>query len=257
MLFRKLPSPLQELLPATAGKRAAQLAPIFPKLIPSRRLSKIAMAAAVLGAGMAAALSGHGMIASNNAVISTNLISLRTPIEGTVSGLPSRIGVMVARGARIAHIENLRVNDEHLVDLRERQTRIEADLKGAEANRAALINLRDELIRRLPLEASGIVAQAEMHRLRSQLEAARQEAAAQAARLAALRTEAEAATQGVLTGTTGGTDRSYSAQRADQIELELSALNKTIAALGAEAAETRSRLRPSSGGWICCAPPRS
>ncbi len=94
----------------------------------------------------------------------------------------------------------------------------------------------------LPLEASGIVAQAEMHRLRSQLEAARQEAAAQAARLAALRTEAEAAAQGVLTGTSGGTDKSDSAQRADQIEIELSALNKTIAALGAEAAETRSRL---------------
>ena len=178
------------------------------------------MAAAVLGAGLAAALSGHGMIASNNAVISTNLIFLRTPIEGTVSGLPGRAGVMVARGTRIAHVKNLRVNDEHLVDLRERQTRIEADLKGAEANRAALINLRNELVRRdaihtkvnserlrnlveeaeksmaslsikqaqaqndvdrrLPLEASGIVAHAEMHRLRSTLEAARQEEAAQA-----------------------------------------------------------------------------
>ncbi len=134
MFFRKLPSPLQELLPATAGKVASGACPGWPlsspKRIPSRRLLKIAMVTAVLGAGLAAALSGHGMIASNNAVISTNLISLRTPIEGTVSGLPSRAGVMVARGARIAHVENLRVNDEHLVDLRQWQTRIEADSKG-------------------------------------------------------------------------------------------------------------------------------
>ncbi|MGC2221634.1 MAG: hypothetical protein WA624_04320 [Methylocella sp.] len=43
------------------------------------------------------------------------------------------------------------------------------------------------------------------------LEAARQEVVTQAARLAALRTEAKAAALGVLTGNTGGTDKSYSA----------------------------------------------
>lgn len=287
MFFRKIPLPLQELLPAAAGKTAPSGASRWPPPLPlhrknSRRLLKIAIAAAILGAGAAASLSGHGRIASNNAVISTNLVSLRAPIEGIVSGLPKRVGTMVARGALIAHIEDLRINDQHLVDLREQQTRVEAELKGAEANRAALVNLQAELVRRdalhtkvngerlaslvdeaekttaalaikqaqaqndverrLPLEASGIVAKAEMHRLRSALEGARQEVAAQAARLAALRTEAEAAAQGVLTGTTGGTDKSYSAQRADQITIELSSLNKSIAALTAEASETKSRL---------------
>jgi hypothetical protein len=81
---------------------------------------------------------------------------------------------------------------------------------------------QNDVDRRLPLEASGIVAKAEMHRLRSALEAARQDAAAQAARLAALRTEAKGAAQGVLTGTTGGTDKSYSAQRAEEISIQLS-----------------------------------
>jgi multidrug resistance efflux pump len=287
MFFRKIPLPLQELLPAGAGRAAPsgerhwwQQAP--PNRKKSHRVLKIAIAAAVLGAGVAATLSGHGTIASNNAVISTNLVSLRAPIEGTVSGLPTRAGSMIARGARIARVENPRVNDERLVDLRERQIRIEADLKGAGANRAALLNLQGELVRRdaihtevnserlrnlveeaektvaslaikqeqaqndvdrrLPLEASGIVAKAEMHRLRSTLDSARQDAAAHAARLAALRTEAKAAARGVLSGTTGGTDKSYSAQRADEIEIELSSLNKSIAALTAEAVETKSRL---------------
>jgi multidrug resistance efflux pump len=178
---------------------------------------KIAIAAAILGTGIAAMFSAHGKIISNNAVIATNLVSLRTPIDGMVSELPDRAGVVVAKGALIAHIENLRVNDEHLVDLRAHQTRVEADLKAARDNRADLLSLQSDLIRRdeihikvngerlaslvneagkahaaltakeaqaqndvdrhVPLEASGIVSKAEMHRLRSVL-GARQDVAA-------------------------------------------------------------------------------
>lgn len=286
MFFRKIPLPLLELLPAIVGKSApsgtAQWLPSRPPKRKSHRVLKIAIAAGIAAAGGGAMLSGHGKILSNNAVISTNFVSLRTPIEGIVSGLPNRVGSMVARGALIAHIENPRVNDEHLVDLREHQTRIAADFKAAEANRAALLNLQTDLVRRdaihikvnserlasvveeaekvmaaltvkqsqaqndvdrrLPLEASGIVTKVEMHRLRSTLEAARQEVAAQAARLAALRTEAKAAAQGVLTGNTGGTDKSYSAQRADEIAIEVATLNKTMSTLTAEANETKARL---------------
>jgi hypothetical protein len=57
-----------------------------------------------------------------------------------------------------------------------------------------------------------------------------------------LRIEAKAAAQGVLTGNTGGTDKSYSAQRADEIAIEVSTLNKTVSTLAAEASETKSRL---------------
>jgi multidrug resistance efflux pump len=278
MFFRKISLPLQELMPATMGRAASAGArgwwpPPLPKPIRPRRILTFAIAAGVLAAGGGAMLSGHGKIPSTNAVISTNLISLRTPIEGTVTGLPNRVGSMVTRGALIAHIENPRVNDEHLVDLRAHLLRAVAELKSAEANRAALLKLQADLVRRdavhtkvnserlaslvdeadkvmaaltakqaqaqndvdrrLPLEASGIVAKAEMHRLRSTLEAAR---------LAALRTEAKAAAQGVLTGNTGGTDKSYSAQRADEIAIELSTLDKTVATLNAEVSETKSRL---------------
>jgi multidrug resistance efflux pump len=178
---------------------------------------KIAIAAAILGTGIAAMFSAHGKIISNNAVIATNLVSLRTPIDGMVSELPDRAGVVVAKGALIAHIEKPRVNDEHLVDLRAHQTRVEADLKAARDNRADLLSLQSDLSRRdeihikvngerlaslvneagkthaaltakeaqaqndvdrhVPLEASGIVSKAEMHRLRSVL-GARQDVAA-------------------------------------------------------------------------------
>ncbi len=288
MFFRKTPLPLLELIPALAGKGApsgagaARWLPPRPPDRKSHRFLKIAIAAGILAAGGGAMLSGHGKIPSTNAVISTNLVSLRTPIEGTVTGLPNRVGSMVARGALIAHIEHPRVNDEHLVDLREHQTRAAAELKSTEANRAALLNLQADLVRRdafhtkvnserlaslvdeaekvmaaltvkkaqaqndvdrrLPLEASGIMAKAEMHRLRSTLEAARQDVAAQAARLAALRIEAKAAALGMLTGNTGGTDKSYSAQRVDEIAIQLSTLDKTISTLSAEARETKSRL---------------
>jgi multidrug resistance efflux pump len=297
MFFRKISLPLQELIPAIAGKSAppgsARWLPPPPPARKSHRTLKIAIAAGILAAGGGAMLSGYGKIPSTNAVISTNLVSLRTPIEETVTGLPNRVGSMVARGALIAHIENPRVNDEHLFDLREHQTRAAAELKSAEANRAALLNLKTDLARRdaihikvnserlakvvddaekvmaaltvkqaqaqndvdrrLPLEASGIVAKAEMHRLRSTLDAARQDVAAQAARVAAARIEAKAAALGVLTGNTGGTDKSYSAQRADEIAIQLATLDRAIATLVAEEAETKARLAAGDAGSNCCA----
>ncbi|HXW71399.1 MAG TPA: HlyD family efflux transporter periplasmic adaptor subunit [Methylocella sp.] len=288
MFFRKIFLPLYELLPAGPGGKLTQLHQrgFSPRTPPHRHrthhLIKIAIASAIFGVGLTAIFSGHGKIASSNAVISTNLISLRTPIEGTVTSLPRRAGAMAERGALIAHIENPRVNDERLVDLREQQTRLVAELQGAETNRAAWIGLAAELAnrdamhteanserlqdlveeaedvraalvtkqaqaendvdRRLPLEASGVVAKAEMHKLRSGVDLARQETAAQTARLAALRAEAKAAARGVLIAAGAGTDRSYSAQRADEIGIELSRLDRTIAILSASVKETRARL---------------
>jgi multidrug resistance efflux pump len=146
MFFRKIPLPLLELLPAIAGKSApsgtAHWLPSRPPDRKSHRVLKIAIAAGVLAAGGGAMLSGHGEIPSTNAAISTNLVSLRTSIEGTVTGLPNRVGSMVARGALIAHIENPRVNDEHLVAS---SAHLGGAQESAQANRAALLNLQADL----------------------------------------------------------------------------------------------------------------
>ncbi len=103
------------------------------------------------------------------------------------------------------------MSSERLASLVDEAEKTMAALRAKEAQ------AQHDVDRRLPLAASGIVSSNEMHRLRSLLEVAQQDVAAQNARLAALRTEAEAARQGVLAGATGGTDKSYSAQRADQI----------------------------------------
>jgi len=68
---------------------------------------------------------------------SPSIVNLRADFARRfISGLPNPVGSMVARGALIAHIENSRVNDEHIVDLREHQARVEAELKASEVNRA-------------------------------------------------------------------------------------------------------------------------
>jgi multidrug efflux pump subunit AcrA (membrane-fusion protein) len=147
MFFRKIALPYRDPVPAGIGKSRPSGASAWPRPpAPNRqssgRVLKLAIAAAILGAGVAAMFSAHGKIISNNAVIATNLVSLRTPIDGIVTALPDRAGAMVAKDALIAHIENPRVNDEHLADLRAHQTRAEADLKAAKDNRAELFSLR-------------------------------------------------------------------------------------------------------------------
>ncbi len=286
MFFRKISLPLQELMPATVGRAASTRArgwwpPPLPKPKRPRRVLNCDHRNDSWGRRCRDDLRTWKDRQQQRGDLDKSSFLANSHRGGCLAGAQSR---RLDGGARraLAHIVNPRVNDEHLVDLREYETRVEADLKGGEANRAALLSLQADLMRRdalhikvnterlaslvdeaektmaaltakqaqaqndvdrrLPLEASGVVAKAEMHRLRSTLEAARQDAAAKAARLSALRTEAKAAAQGVLTGNTGGTDKSYSAQRADEIAIQLSSLNKTISTLRAEASETKSRL---------------
>jgi multidrug resistance efflux pump len=245
------------------------------------QILKVGSAVALLAVGIGTVLVDQTRVSSNNAVVSTYLISIRAPIDGTVSGLPGGVGATLSAGQRLAHLENPRVDDQRLVDLREQMSRLKAQREAAEVNRATLTALRAELNqrvafhtkinaerlsglkteaektlaalaakqaqaqaevdRRLPLEASQSVAPAEMQRLRAVVESARQESAAQANRVASIRAEADAARNGVLAGP-GGIDVTYSAQRADEIAITLSNLNQTIAQFVAQSNETQARL---------------
>lgn len=293
MFFREIPSPSEPLVPVNAPEWLAPTdegaawkenakPPSQTRFLP---ILKIAAAIALVGVGAFAGLSERGFVASDNAVVSSRLISLRAPIDGIVSGVDGGVGTSVIRGQPIANIENPRFNNQHLVELRENLKRLRVQLKNAETEKAALLVLHSDLERRVaihakanaerlvglvaegektmaalvakqsqaeldvqrrtPLQARGIVSRAEAERLETTLEGARNDVGAQQGRLESLRAEATAAKAGVLSGP-GGIDVSYSAQRADQIAIEAAHLTRLIADLATEVESTSSRLSDES-----------
>jgi multidrug resistance efflux pump len=258
---------------------AKATAPLKPPLL--GRAIKLSVAAAVLGIGAFALYSRQGYVASNNAVVSAELVSIRAPIDGIVSGHVGGVGTKVHRGETIAVVTDPWFDDQRLTDLRATLERLERQKKNAEDDKAGLIGMAAKLEervsthtkanaerlrglvaeaekalaalvarqnqaqfdvdRQVPLQSSGVVSRAEAQRKVSALEAAKQDTAAQQGRLASLRAEAEAATAGVLSSH-GGIDVSYSAQRIDQITIEVANLTRLIADFGAEAETTAARL---------------
>lgn len=259
-----------------AGTGAAALA---PKRL--RSAAKIGGALALLAVGAYAILSERGYVASENAVVSAYVISLRAPIEGYVSGIRAEVGTSVDEASALAHMENPRVDDQLLADLRARLGSLEAQRVAAEAERMELLALREDLGRRSRAHAiasaarlsalvqeagrslaakearrdqvardlerrsglarSGTVSGAEVERLRADYDIAAREADAQKAHLSALHAEAEAVGRGVIADP-GANDVAYSTQRSDEVTIRLAELGRTIATLSAQLDETRSRL---------------
>jgi multidrug resistance efflux pump len=268
------------LAPAAEGAAWKEQTKAKPKarLLP---LAKIGVALTLVGLGAFSIASEQGFVASDNAVVSTRIISLRAPIDGVAESVDGGVGSFVTRGQLLVHISNPLFNNERAVELRETLKRLRTEQKSTEADRAAQLALRAELKdraaihakanaerlagleaegqktlealvakerqaqfdvdRSLPLASRGILSKAGAERLQTALQAARNDVEAQKGRLTSLRAEAEAAHSGVLSSP-GGIDVSYSAQRADQVAIEIAHLNRTIADLGAEAQTTEARL---------------
>src|SRR5690348_14483948 len=92
------------------------------------RIVKIGGAGGLLAAAAGALLIQQSQVTTDNAVVSAYVRSIRSPIQGQVSGLHLRVGDGVTGTSLLAHVLNDRVNDEHLVDLRGELTRSKADL---------------------------------------------------------------------------------------------------------------------------------
>ncbi len=249
-------------------------APLLP-------MAKIGLALSLVGLGAFSIASEQGFVASDNAVVSTRIISLRAPIQGVAADVDGGVGSFVTKGQPLVHISNPLFNDQRVVELRETLSRLRAEQKSAEADRTSQLTLAAELKERaaihakanaerlaglkaegqktlealvakqrqaqfdvdrsLPLAARGIFSKAAAERLQTALQAARDDVEAQKGRLNSLRAEAEAADSGVLSSP-GGIDVSYSAQRADQVAIEIAHLTRIIADLGAEARAIEARL---------------
>jgi multidrug resistance efflux pump len=116
--------------------------------LPWLRLAKLGATAAVLGVGGYAILSNELAVVTDNAVVSSYTVPLRTPIDGVVDAMPLKVGDLVHQGDRIATVTDDRVNTLHLVDLREHLARTRAELAVVSAEMSSLETLRAGLQRR-------------------------------------------------------------------------------------------------------------
>jgi multidrug resistance efflux pump len=246
------------------------------------RLAKLGGAFAVLGLGAYALWSDQASIATDNAVVSAYAVSVRTPIDGVITAEARHVGDRVSRGDLVGEVINVRVDDQHLVDLREHLKRVRANLDAATAEQQTLGALRDDLKRRSKayIEASsarlaGSVAEAErllaaatakreqaertlarksslsktgfsspadLESAQSDFDIASRQVSAQQGHLDSLRAQAQAVNQGVVSEP-GSNDVTYSMQRADEITIRLSELDRELALAQADILETTARLQ--------------
>ena len=233
---------------------------------PRWRVAKIGAAALMLTAGSYAMLLPRVAITSDSAVVSAYLTCIRVPIEGVLNGSALAPGLHLDKGAPVGYVQNSRANDQRLLDLvamrvnstdsaraihsqlselaGQKQTllarladsnkavisRLEYERQEAELNRdakrAAVEAAALELNRASILRGGGIITQAELdkHRLENQLSLKEEQGAN--ARLAAIQAEKSAAAKGLLSERGETADVPYSAQRIDEISLQMAELRR-------------------------------
>jgi multidrug resistance efflux pump len=245
-----------------------------------QRLLKLGAACGVLAAGGYAIWSAQGFVASDNAVVSAYLTSLRTPIEGYVSGRRTPVGAEIHAGDVLATMTNPLVDDQHLTDLEDRVSRLAQEEAAIIRQREALELTRRELLQRaeehrraIVAQLSGQVASADMalqakaaegeqakHEYQRKAELARsntasasdldrakyasealdRQAQSMAGQLSSLQAQLSAASRGILTAD-GGNDVPYSVQRADEVRLRLVELDRALDTIKEDAQETKMR----------------
>ncbi|HUY02448.1 MAG TPA: HlyD family efflux transporter periplasmic adaptor subunit [Rhodocyclaceae bacterium] len=253
----------------------------WPRALRLRRLAKFAGVIVVLAIGAYAALANQGYVVTDNAVVSAYRMKLRTPIAGELTTLSARVGAKVPAGSVLARVHLRRIDGQHLADLRQTlnqataalaadrrqrdqlmalraglRLRAEADLH-ASRNRlggllvqAAATLRKAEAMRELarlnltrlaPLVAEGVATPAARDGAVAALASATASVAGDRGQLAAIAAQAAAAAQGVLLDN-GGNDVPYSAQRADEVAIELARLEREITTTRAQVAGLRTAI---------------
>lgn len=254
------------------GSRAHNIAGLFGK-IPTR-FFKIAGGSLVVFAGAYAITSQQGYVSSNEAVISAQVVSLRVPIEGYVSGLQLNVSDKVPQGKLLGQVTNLRVDESSTLGFDERRAEAAATAQADLSARKELLQQKQDLLKRLKehdtltaqrihelieqskklydskvavkdeaerklnraqqLFAEGIISRNDLEIYQEQYEVATREAEAQQSALTALHTEGEAAKQGLSAQATEN-DVPYSRQRVDDINLRLADIGRSLSISTAQA----------------------
>lgn len=251
--------------------------------IPQRPL-KLAIAAAVAALGGYGLLCERGYVASSDAIVSSYVLDVRTPIEGTVTGLPLTAGIAVHRGQVLAHLENSRTDHQQLENLQAEESSANAaamaiaaeqgvleaqrqslllragehssatasrlDAQASEASRilrsdeVALKQANTDLDRGRKLHDAGIIPSAEFEKLVSAQSIAIEQAGAQKNQVERLRKQSSDAGRGLYSEPGAGTDVAYSRQRADEIAIRLAEESRLLT--GARARITEAHLALAS-----------
>ncbi|MEJ0051919.1 MAG: HlyD family efflux transporter periplasmic adaptor subunit [Methylovirgula sp.] len=249
--------------------------------LPWLRLAKLGATVTVLTVGGYAILSNEFAVVTDNAVVSSYTVPLRTPIDGVVYAMPLKVGDLVHQNDRIATVTDDRVNNLHLIDLREHLTRTRAELavvsvemNSLETLRAALqrradyfkewssariqgslTEAQDQLLalnyrrdeakqtldRRSVLAERGFSSTADLDKAKADFGTALNEAEAQRGRIVSFEAQLAAIKSGIITDP-GSTDTPYSQQREDEITIRLQDLTQQRQFIVSDIGETMGRL---------------
>jgi multidrug resistance efflux pump len=242
---------------------------------------KLTITGGVLAVACYAIFTNSRHVVTDNAVVSVYTTSVRAPISGNVTLVRAKVGDMLAGGSVLAHLENPRVDDGHLVGLEsqvrmvaaDRQARIRerdglaqlqqsllaradrydqaaatvATLQAAEAERQMQASLagrtydQHDLDRKSSLGRSGFAALSDVDHARSVAAQSGATADATMARLAYFRLQAKAAHDGVFLSN-GSSDVAYSRQRADEVAMRITEIQREIDNLNVAATESAVQL---------------
>lgn len=227
-------------------------------------------------------LTERGIVTSDNAVVSSYKISVRSPIEGYIEkSILERIGQNIDKNETIAIVEDNRIDNQRLVDLRiltntyekeknalEKQKyqledfygsliarreghykasieyyqnlKVEAE-KNNESKLAREQVIEKELARKTTLLRSGFATLAEIDKLRGDYESAKKDTQAAKARMETLQGQVNAAREGIIIDSGSSNDVPYSLQRADEIRIRLTEIERAIDTARTNAYSTRER----------------
>ncbi|MBW4038810.1 MAG: HlyD family efflux transporter periplasmic adaptor subunit [Acidobacteria bacterium] len=244
-----------------------------------RRIAKIAFAAMLCSAGIFGIISNSTYISSSDAVVSADVVDIRAPIEGTMTGFPFSEGSFVHVGQLLGTLNNPRSDRQHLDNLLAVESSSDSMIKALTSERSALQLQKSDLLDRsrkdssavssrlgqqataaartmaaleqANIEASveldrgerlhdaGIIADAALDKLRSNQKIAAESVEAQRYVLASLRAESADAIRGILAEPGDASDVSYSRQRSDEIAIKLVDNATALAVAQGQSAQAR------------------
>jgi multidrug resistance efflux pump len=248
----------------------------------TRHPGKIVFAAAMVLAGGYGIFNESQFVSSSDAVVSGYVLNVRTPIDGTVTGMPGTAGRFVEVNQLIGAVSNPLNDNSHLDTMRTVETSAQSNADALAAEHAMLTRQRNELLSRTgtylnavgtrldqqitaadrtlaalkkslneanieygrgrELHNAGIMSNADFDKLSSTREVLTEEVAAQQAAVHSAQSQASSATKGILTEPGTNSDVAYSRQRADEITEKLAENTRMLISSRAQAQEAHLRV---------------